>query len=74
METLLHHRVDGGVLVPARDEAGLYLSQLLVAVDLLLQLVYQLQQRGPDDFPADWQGAVGTAAEEGLIKWRPSYV
>ena len=64
METLLHHKVGGGVLVPARDEAGLYLSQLLVAVDLLLQLVYQPQQRGPGDFPTDWQGAVVEEAVE----------
>ena len=66
METLLHHRVGGGVLVPARGEAGIYWSQLLVTVDLLLCLVYQPQQRGPGNF-ALGEEAVGETAEQACL-------
>ena len=61
--SLLHHEVGGGDLVAARGEAGIYWSQLLVTVDLILRFVYQPQQRGPGDF-ALGEEAVGETAEE----------
>ena len=68
LDSRLHHEVGGGVLVPAHGEAGLYLSLLLVAVDLLPQLVYQPQQRGPGDF-ALGEEAVGETAKETCPYW-----
>ena len=61
MDTLLHHEVGGGVQVPARGEAGICWSQLLKAVDLLLRLVCQPQQRGPGDFALGEEGVGETA-------------
>ena len=78
--------VGKGLVGVSAGQAGLgnlhlYWPQLLVAMETLLHLVYQPQQRGPGDFMwqlvpglplASGEEAVQSPAGEELVGWRPS--